>query len=53
MLPTNLLGMVRDPYLEDRQLAVPKEIVDIVESIGVMAASINLFNPSKEAFLHA
>jgi hypothetical protein len=31
MLPTNLLDMVRDPYLEDRQLAAPKEIVDLVE----------------------
>ena len=31
MLPTNLLDMVNDPYSEDRQLAAPKEIVDLVE----------------------
>ena len=31
MLSTNLLDMVNDPYPEDRQLAAPKEIVDLVE----------------------
>jgi len=31
MLSTNLLDMVADPYSEDRQLAAPKEIVDLVE----------------------
>jgi hypothetical protein len=31
LLPTNLLDMVRDPYLEDRQLAAPKEIEDLVK----------------------
>jgi hypothetical protein len=31
MLPRNLLDMVEDPYSEDRQLAAPKEIVDLVE----------------------
>ena len=29
--PTNLLDMKKDPYPEDRQLAAPKEIVDLVE----------------------
>ena len=29
--PTNLLDMKKDPYCEDRQLAAPKEIVDLVE----------------------
>ena len=31
MLPTNLLDMMKDPYSEDRQLAAPKEIIDLVE----------------------
>jgi hypothetical protein len=31
MLPTNLLDIVEDPYSEERQLAAPKEIVDLVE----------------------
>lgn len=31
MLSTNLLDMEEDPCLEDRQLAAPKEIVDLVE----------------------
>jgi hypothetical protein len=30
LLPTNLLDMKKDPYLEDRQLAAPREIVDLV-----------------------
>jgi len=29
--PTNLLDMKKDPYPEDRQLAAPKEVVDLVE----------------------
>jgi hypothetical protein len=32
MLPTNLLDMVRDPYLEDRQLAAPNEIIAFVDA---------------------
>lgn len=31
ILPTKLLDMMEDPYLEDRQLAAPKEILDLVE----------------------
>jgi len=31
MLSTNLLDMMKDPYSEDRQLAAPKEIIDLVE----------------------
>jgi hypothetical protein len=53
LLPTNLLDMVDDPYLEDRQLAALKRIVDIVEGISMMAASINPFNSFKEIRLHA
>ena len=34
LLPTNLLDMMEDTYLEDGQLAAPKEIVDIVEKFG-------------------
>jgi len=53
LLPTNLLDMVDDPYLEDRQLAALKRIVDIVEGISMMAASINPFNSFEETRLHA
>jgi len=53
LLPTNLLDMGDDPYLEDRQLAALKRIVDIVEGISMMAASINPFNSFEETRLHA
>jgi len=53
MLPTNLLDMVDDPYLEDRQLAAPKRIADIVEGISMMAASINPFKSFEEIRPHA
>ncbi len=53
MLPTNLLDMANDPYRENRQLAAPKRIVDIVEGISMMAASINPFKSFEEIRLHA
>lgn len=49
MLPTNLLDMVRDPYSEDRQLAAPKEIVNLVERFESLI--LNFMNPRSTSVL--